>query len=107
MAFVTRLTLSSGDRELLEDVVADVKATARHKGVEFKGPHARPPTTHRVPLYKTVAADATFPDWEYAVYSRVVEIVGHEEIAREVAGRRFPAGVHVAVTVEQQRPMGS
>lgn len=106
MAFVTRLTFTSGDRRALESAVGDVKAAARRKGVQFKGPHARPPETVRVPQYKTVAADDAFEDWEYAVYTREVEIVGHEEFVRGITDEGFPAGIHVSVEVEQVRGTG-
>ncbi|MEF8773388.1 MAG: uS10/mL48 family ribosomal protein [Halobacteriales archaeon] len=106
MSFVTRLTLQSGDHAKLEDVVAGIKADGRRKGVELKGPHARPPTELRVPQFKTAAGGQAFEEWSYTVYKRDVEIVGHQTFARQVAGDRFPPGVHVSVEIEQQRAMG-
>ena len=106
MAFVTRLTFTSGDRATLDDVVADVKDAARRKGVELNGPHATPPEELRVPLYETVAGEAVFEEWSYTVYRRRVDVVGHQEFAGSLATRSHPDGVHVAVEVEQQSPMG-
>ncbi len=104
---MTRLTLQSGDRAMLDDVVAEIKATARRKGAELKGPHPRPPQELRVPQYRTVAGEAAFDPWPYTVYTRELEIVGHDEFARDVAGQGFPAGVHVSVEVERIRGVGS
>jgi len=102
MTFVTRLTLQSGDRAKLDAVVADIKESARRKGAELKGPHPRPPRELRVPQYKSVAGDAAYPAWQYTVYARELEIVGHQEFARTAAGQASPSGVHVSVEVEQQ-----
>ena len=102
MSFVTRLRLQSGDRAKLEAVVDDIKTDARAKGVELKGPHARPPTELRVPQHKTAAGSEAFRGWGYTVYTRDLDIVGHDEFARSVAGRAFPPGVHVSAAVEQQ-----
>ncbi|PSP77117.1 30S ribosomal protein S10 [Halobacteriales archaeon QS_1_68_20] len=107
MTFVTRLTLQSGDRAVLDDVVADIKATARRKGAELKGPHPRPPKELRIPQYKSVDGDAAFDPWSYTVYTRELEIVGHDEFARNVAGQDFPCGIHVSVEVERVRGVGS
>jgi len=106
MTFVTRLTFTSGDRATLDDVVDGVKDAARRKGVELNGPHATPPEELRVPLHKTAAGDAAFGEWSYTVYSRRVDVVGHQEFAGSLATRSYPDGVHVAVEVEQQSPMG-
>jgi small subunit ribosomal protein S10 len=105
MSFVTQLTLQSGDRTKLDAVVEDIKSDARQKGVELKGPHAKPPAEIRVPQYKTADGGEAFGAWSYSVYSRDLDIVGHQEFAREVAGR-VPSGVHLSVEVEQHRPMG-
>jgi len=107
MPFVTRLTLCSGDGELLEAVVSDLKERAARKGVELKGPHPKPPTRHSVPQYRGVAGDGTFGNWEYVVYTRVIEIVDHNEFAREVTEGEFPDRIHVAADVEQFRQAGS
>ena len=101
MTFVTRLTLQSGDRAVLDDVVTDIKKVARRKGAELKGPHPRPPRTLHVPQRKTVSGNASFDEWEYTVYTREMEIFGHEGVARIVADRAFPAGVHLSVEIEQ------
>jgi ribosomal protein S10 len=103
MPFVTKLRLQSGDREALEAVVTDIKETATRKGAELKGPHPKPPSDLRVPMYERVDSGDTFEPWRYTVYTRTVEIVGHDELARSVAERVFPDSVHVSVEVEQVR----
>jgi ribosomal protein S10 len=103
MPFVTRLRLQSGDRDTLDAVVTDIKETATRKGAELKGPHPKPPTDLRVPQYKRADGDDTFDPWTYTVYTRTVEIVGHEDFARSVAGRSFPDSVHISAEVEQVR----
>jgi len=102
MPFVTRLTLSSGDGDRLDSVVDDIKHRAERKGVELKGPHPKPPTRLTVPQHKGGGSGGTFGDWQYTVYTRVVEIVGHDEFARETAQRRYPDRIHVTVDIQQQ-----
>jgi len=103
MPFVTRLTLKSGDRHVLEDVVTTIKETAARKGVELKGPHPHPPEELRVPQFKQLAAgDDRFDPWRYTVYTRTIEIVGHDDFARSVTERDFPDSVHVSAEIEQQ-----
>ena len=78
MPFVTTLRLRSGDRETLDDVVAELKRTAERKGVEFHGPHTSPPETYRVPLYRRLASSGgRYPAWEWTVYERVFDFSGH------------------------------
>jgi ribosomal protein S10 len=104
MPFVTKLALRSGDRPTLDDVVDDIKSRAERKGVELKGPHPQPPTELRVPLSKHLAAEGeTFGNWRYTVYTRTIEIVGHDEFARSVTERTYPDGVHVEAEIEQTR----
>ncbi|WP_435345270.1 30S ribosomal protein S10 [Haloarchaeobius sp. HRN-SO-5] len=110
MSFVTRLTLQSGDRAALDGVVEDIRERVSRKGAEMKGPHSAPPEQLHVPRYKRPATegDAAFGTWNYTVYRRELEIVGHDDLARDVtAGSPFPDSVHVAVEVEQVRSMGS
>ena len=103
MTFVTRLTLQSGDRAALDGIVDDIKATAETKGAALKGPHSHPPDRHRVPQYRRLHADdeRTFPAWEYTVFTRELEIHGHDDFAREAASREFPSSVHVEAEIEQ------
>jgi ribosomal protein S10 len=101
MPFVTRLTLESGDGDLLDSVVAEIKERAERKGVELKGPHPRPPSKHSVPQYKRVGVDETFGDWNYTVYTREIEIIDHNEFAREVTEREFPDRIHITADIEQ------
>jgi small subunit ribosomal protein S10 len=107
MPFVTKLTFESGDRQLLDSVVEDIKTDAARKGVEHKGPHPQPPDDFRVPQSKTLLdGSKRFEAWNYTVYTRTVEIVGHDEFAREIAGRNLPDAVSVSVEVDQQRGQG-
>jgi ribosomal protein S10 len=106
MPFVTTLRLTSGDRRVLDSVVTDIKTAAARKGAEFKGPHPKPPTELRVPQYADLGPGDTFDPWNYAVYARVVEIVGHDAFAREITQRDFPDAVHVAADIEQVRTAG-
>jgi len=103
MPFVTRLTFQSGDRRLLDDVVDDVKGRAERKGVELKGPHPQPPTDYRVAQSKRLLPDGgEFDPWRYTVYTRTVEIVGHDEFARSVAEDRYPDRIHLEAEIGQQ-----
>ena len=106
MPFVTRLTLRSGDGDLLDAVVSDIKERAERKGVELKGPHPRPPTRHSVPQQKGLTGRGTFGRWEYTVYSRVIEIVDHNEFARDAAERTYPDRIHIAADIEQFNQAG-
>ena len=102
MPFVTNLTFSSGDRRLLDDIVDNVKSTAKRKGAELKGPHPQPPTDHRVPQTKRLSANGgEFELWNYTAYTRTVEIHGHDEFARAVAGDDYPDRIHVEAEIEQ------
>lgn len=108
MPFVTKLTLESGDRHRLDDVVDDIKRRASRKGVELKGPHPSPPDHLRVPQSKTLGpGNARFESWEYTVYARTIEIVGYEEFARDVAGDEYPEEIHMEAEVEQRSHAGS
>lgn len=107
MPFVTTLTVESGDRHVLEDVVTEIKEQAARKGVELKGPHPRPPEDLTIPQSKRLSAtDDRFDPWRYTVFTRTIEIVGHEDFAREVAQWDFPERVHVEASVEQRRGAG-
>lgn len=107
MPFVTTIRLESGDRARLESVAADVKDDAARKGVEIKGPHSESSAELRVPQSKTLGpGSARFPSWDYTVYARRFEIVGHQDFAREMAGRGYPAGIRVEVDVDQRKQVG-
>ncbi|MES3516639.1 MAG: uS10/mL48 family ribosomal protein [Natronomonas sp.] len=102
MPFVTTLTLQSGDRAVLESVAGDIKGRAERKGVELKGPHAESPRELSIPQSKRLRADGDrFGSWSYTVYARTMEVVGHDEFAREVAASPLPDGVHLDVDVER------
>jgi small subunit ribosomal protein S10 len=108
MPFVTTLSLQSGDRTALDAVVEEVRETARRKGIELKGPHTDPTIECHAPLYwNPHGGGSAFGTWDYAVYERTIRIVGHEEIARRIAGREFPESVRIEVDVEQVRSAGS
>jgi ribosomal protein S10 len=106
MPFVTKLRLQSGDRAALDGVVDDIKETAARKGAELKGPHPMPPEKHRVPQHAGVNTATTFEPWDYTVYTRTIEIVGHDEFARAVAEWSYPDSVHVTAEIEQLRQTG-
>jgi ribosomal protein S10 len=106
MSFVTRLTLESGDRTALDSVVDDIRDAVSQKGAEMKGPHSNPPTELHVPLKKSVAGEEAFGNWQYTVYQRKIELVGHDDLARSIADWDFPASVHVGVEVENVRSQG-
>ncbi|WP_132057707.1 uS10/mL48 family ribosomal protein [Halorussus amylolyticus] len=107
MTFVTRIRLQSGNRPALEQVVDEIRTTAERKGAELRGPHSAPPSDLRVPQYKTTDGDESrqFRSWDYTVYTRQMEIVGHNDVARKVAEFDFPQGVHVEVELEQIEQM--
>lgn len=108
MPFITTLELTSGDRDALDRVVENIKETAARKGVEFGGPHPGRPRDQRAPQSKRLSTTGgRFADWTYTVYSRTIEIVGHDEFARNVAGSDFPASIHVEVEIDQVRSAGS
>lgn len=108
MPFVTTLTLQSGDRALLERTSTDIKERAERKGAELKGPHASSPVDKRIPQSKRLSADGgQFEPWRYTVYARTMEIVGHDEFARDVAGQSYPPGIHIGVDVERVSTPGS
>lgn len=106
MPFVTRLTLQSGDGELLDSVVTEIKERAERKGVQLKGPHPKPPTRHSVPLYKSVGTDETFDSWEYTVYTRNIEIIDHNEFARDIAEQKYPPRIYITADIEQFNQTG-
>jgi ribosomal protein S10 len=101
MPFVTRLTLKSGDGDVLDSVVSDIKARAERKGVELKGPHPKPPTQQTVPLYKKQSGHEQFGSWEYTVYIRTIEIVDHNEFARDIAEREYPDSIYISADIER------
>ena len=99
MPFVTTLTLRSGDSDRLDAVVSEIQTRAERKGVQLRGPHAEPPERYRVPQHKTVDGGA-FDPWSYTVYTRVVEVVDHNEFARRLAERDYPDSIHVTADIE-------
>lgn len=107
MTFVTKLTLQSGDRAVLDSIVEEIRSTTGRKGVEMNGPHSKSPRRLRVPQHKRTTGGAEFASWDYTVYTREIEIVGHDEIARQIAGKEFPDSLHVEVEVEQISQVGS
>lgn len=107
MTIVTKLTLSSGDRRMLDDVVADIVATVERKGAELRGPHTSPPTEYRVPQPKTLSGEDAFSPWRYTVYTRKLEIIGHDETARIAATREFPPGIHIEIELGRIHSVGS
>jgi len=108
VTIVTRLTLSSGDRAALDGVVSDIKASARRKGAQFKGPHSEAPTELSVPQYASLDGDEDdrLDDWSYTVYTRRLEIVGHDALAQEIVDDGFPHSVRAEVELDQVRGAG-
>ena len=106
MPFVTRLTMKSGDGDLLESVASELKERAERKGVELKGPHADPPQRYSVAQYKGHPDQGEFDSWEYTVYQRTIEIVEHHEFAREVTERSYPDRIHLSADIEQYSQVG-
>ena len=108
MTSVTKLTLSSGDRGTLDAVVSDIVSVVERKGADLRGPHTDPPTEYRVPRSKTLIGDGgRFSPWSYTVYTRKIEIVGHEDAARVAATYEFPPKVHVEVELDRIHTAGS
>ena len=106
MTFVTKLSFTSGDRDVLAETVEELKSTLERKGAECKGPHADPSEHLRVPMYTKLRAGDEFPSWSYTVYKRSMEIHGSDEIARDIVGREFPDSIHVEVEVDRKKPLG-
>jgi len=108
MTFVTALRLQSGDRAVLDDVVDDIKRAAERKGAQLKGPHSHPPMKCSVPQYWRLCADdeRRLEPWLYTVYTRELEIHGHQDFARSVAEREFPESLRLEVEIEQVRGVG-
>jgi len=106
MTFVTKLSLQSGDRNVLEKTVTELVATVERKGAEWKGPHSSPARTVRAPQYKRLQAGDEFSPWEYSVYTREMEIHGADDIAREVTSQEFPDSIHVEVEIDRKKPLG-
>ena len=107
MTFITRIRFRSGNRPALDQVVDDIRTTVERKGAELRGPHSAPPEHVRVPQYKTISGDESrqFRSWDYTVYTRQLEIVGHNDVARLATDREFPDGVRVEVELEQIEQM--
>lgn len=107
MSFVTRMTLRSGDRVVLDETVNDIKSFVSRKGAEMRGPHPKPPRKCAVGLPKRLTGDGPrFRNWSYTIYTRELEIVGHDAVARAVASRDFPSSLQVVVEIEQLRSAG-
>lgn len=109
MTFVTKLTLRSGDRVALDDVVSQIKEASRRKGAEFKGPHSDSPETHQLTQYARLDGDEDAPvsPWNYTVYSRRMELYGHDDLARKVLEWDFPSSVYIEAEVQHVRSLGS
>lgn len=109
MTFITKLTLHSGDRAALDDVVESIRETVRRKGAEFRGPHTKPPNNHQIDQYKGLDGDKTaqYPSWSYTVYRRKIEIVGHDDLARAIMEWDFPESVKVEADIERIQAVGS
>lgn len=109
MTFVTRLTLQSGDRVALDGLVSDIKETAERKGAALKGPHTHPPKRLSVPQHSRLHSDddRRFDPWNYTVFTRELEIHGHDDLARNIASQDFPDSIYIEAEVEQIHDMGT
>lgn len=104
MSYVTKITLQSGDRAVLDETVAEIKTFVSRKGAEMAGPHPRPPTEFSVSQPKRLSNDGgRFDPWRYTVYTRELEIKGYDAVARTLATRDYPSSVHLSIQVDQIR----
>lgn len=102
MTVVTKITLRSGDRVVLDEMVGDLKRMVTRKGADLTGPHPRPPTELSVPLSKSLTGKhGYFSPWGYTVYTRDMEVKGHNSIARAMAERDYPSSIHVTFELDQ------
>ncbi|WP_136589071.1 uS10/mL48 family ribosomal protein [Salinigranum halophilum] len=106
MTFVTKLSLESGDRAVLEETVTEIKEFLARKGAECRGPFNDPPERLSVPQYRNLTPGDRFSAWNYSVYARRLEIHGNDHIARQIGHRDFPQSLHVEIEVEQRKPAG-
>lgn len=102
MTYLTKITLRSGDRVVLDETVGELKQFVTRKGAELAGPHPRPPTEVSVELPKRLTGDGDrFPSWDYTVYTRDMEVKGYDSIARSMAERSYPSSVQVSIELDQ------
>ena len=91
---------------VLDETVDDLKQFITRKGAELTGPHPRPPTDISVDLPKRLSANGEqFPSWGYTVYTRDMEIRGHDGLARAVATRQYPDSIHVRIELDKIGPV--
>lgn len=100
MPYRARLELVSGDREALDASVDRLRQLADRKGANVTGPHARPTREIDVPLYRHHDADEPRATWRYRVYTRHLEVVGHESVTRAIANVPIDPAVSVSFNVE-------
>lgn len=100
MPYRARIELESGDRHALEATVDRLRAVADRKGADVTGPHALPTRTVDVPLYRDHAATTPRGTWRYQIYSRKLEIVGHETVTRAIASVDVEPAVAIDFSVE-------
>lgn len=97
--------MQSGDRIALDASIDRLRSLIEQKGGSLTGPHTRPAKSMAVPLYKTHLGDRRFGHWSYQIYSRHLEVIGHEGIAREVASFNLPSSISIAITIEDGEGM--
>lgn len=107
MPYRTRLTLSSGDRRLLDDTVDRVCDVANRKGANLGGPHTKPTKTISVPLFRSTTAVDPIDTWEYTIYTRELVITGHDGVARSISQLSIPPGVAIDLRIESTEPVES
>lgn len=107
MPYRATLLLTSGDRSALDRTVDRLRRVADRKGANVSGPHTRPTRELDIPLYKSPRGDETFDTWRYTVYTRKLEVVGHESVTRAIAAETAHAVVDITLTVTSAEPAES
>ena len=64
MPFVTKISFSSGDRDVLAETVERIRTLLDKKGADYNGPHSIPAETVTVPLYQQLRVGEEFSSWE-------------------------------------------
>jgi ribosomal protein S10 len=60
----------------------------------------------RPPPRPARGGDDTFSPWTYTVYTRRIEIRGHEAFARDIFDWELPDSVHMEIELDQVRAAG-
>lgn len=101
----THIEMESGNRKELDASIGRIRSLIERKGAKLRGPHTRPTKEIDVPLYKTHLGDRRFEHWRYHVYSRTLEVIGHEGVTREIASLELPSSINISIMVEDAEPV--